>query len=336
MKRVVLGADVGGTSTRVGVADLTGSVLAVTRETGGNPNAVGLETSAARIRTATSRALEQAGVEPSAVAAVVLGMAGYNTATSAGPGFLHTSLGAAAAVSRIVSDLGVAYASGSPLAHGYVVIAGTGSAAAEIDHGEMICRRGGWGWLLGDEGGAFWLGREAVRLALTEVQAGVRRSDLTRQVIDRLDGHGLDTGGLDTDGLHADRSLASLLRLPYDRPPIALAELAPLVTRLVDSDPAAASIAARAADILTGLVLDLDPRPGLPVVATGSVLLSARPIRQAFTDRIDISLGSPVLTATSGLVGALWLALGDLDHVPDPVVHDRLAGTLAGLEQPAE
>jgi N-acetylglucosamine kinase-like BadF-type ATPase len=341
MRRVVLGADVGGTSTRVGVADLTGSVLAVAREAGGNPNAVGLETSAARIRTATSRALEQAGIGPAEVAAVVLGMAGYNTAASAGPAFLRDSLGPVAAVPRIVSDLGVAYASGSPLAHGYVVIAGTGSAAAEIDRGELISRRGGWGWLLGDEGGAFWLGREAVRLALTEVQAGAHRSDLTRQVIarltpDRLDPDRQDIDRQDHDEQNHDRSLAALLRRPYEQPPIRLAELAPLVTGLVDSDPAAASIAARAADILAGLVLDLDPRPGLPVVATGSVLLSARPIRQAFTDRVGASLGSPVLTATSGLVGALWLALGDLEQAPDPVVHDRLAGTLAALDQPSE
>lgn len=324
MSRVVVGADVGGTSTRVAVADLTGAVLGVAREPGGNPNAVGVQVSSSRIRTAARRALEQADGRPAPeIAAAVIGMAGYNTAIAAGTSFLSDSLGplAPGGTARIVSDLGVAYASGSPLPHGYAVIAGTGSGAAEIDRGEILARRGGWGWLLGDEGGAFWLGREAVRQALTEVQAGVGLSDLSRQVVGRL-------------GIDARHPLAGLLRIPYEQPPVQLAELAPLVTGLVDSDPAAASIAGRAAEILAGQVLDLDPRPGLPVVVTGSVLQAADPIRQGFAHRIDAALGSPVLTATSGLVGALWLAIGDLEQPTDPDVHARLVASMAGQELP--
>lgn len=325
MTRLLVAADVGGTSTRVAVADLHGTVLAVAREPGGNPNAVGLETSALRIRVAMQRALASAGqdagsAEPPEVAAVVLGMAGYNTAIAAGPDFLRACLADRVTTRpRIVSDLGVAYASGSPLPRGYVVVAGTGSGAAEIDRGEIVSRRGAWGWLLGDEGAGFWLGREAVRHALTEVERGAVRSDLTRQVIARL-------------GIDPDRALEGLVRVPYERPPIALAELAPVVTDLLDSDPAAVSIAARAADILARLVLDLDPRPGLPIVMTGSVLQSAGPIRAAFSERMAASTGNPVLLATSGLAGALWLAYGAVSQAPDPGVHDRLAATLRNAQ----
>jgi hypothetical protein len=35
--------------------------------------------------------------------------------------------------------------------------------------------------------------------------------------------------------------------------------------------------------------------------------------------------------ATSGQVGALWLAAGVLDDAVDPAVHDRLAATLTAL-----
>lgn len=321
MTRLLVGADVGGTSTRIAVADLHGTVLTVAREPGGNPNAVGVELSAVRIRAAMQRALTAAGRHAGSagapeVVAVVLGMAGYNTAIAAGPAFLRACLPERIRTGpRIVSDLGVAYASGSPLPRGYVLIAGTGSGAAEIDRGEIVSRRGAWGWLLGDEGAGFWLGREAVRHALSEVEHGVLRSDLTRQVIDRL-------------GIDPDRALDGLVRVPYERPPIALAELAPVVTGLLDSDPAAVSIAARAADLLAGLVLDLEPRPGRPVVMTGSVLQSAGPIRAAFSERISAATGNPVLLATSGLVGALWLATGEVSEAPDPAVHDRLRTTL--------
>jgi glucosamine kinase len=49
---------------------------------------------------------------------------------------------------------------------GIVVIAGTGSAAAGRDAAGRTLRVGGHGYLLGDEGGGYWIGREAVRAVL--------------------------------------------------------------------------------------------------------------------------------------------------------------------------
>ena len=49
---------------------------------------------------------------------------------------------------------------------GVVVIAGTGSGAAGRDAAGRTVRVGGHGFLLGDEGGGYWIGREAVRAAL--------------------------------------------------------------------------------------------------------------------------------------------------------------------------
>jgi N-acetylglucosamine kinase-like BadF-type ATPase len=46
-----------------------------------------------------------------------------------------------------------------------VVIAGTGSAAFGWN-GESQARAGGHGFLLGDEGSAYWIGRAAARAAL--------------------------------------------------------------------------------------------------------------------------------------------------------------------------
>lgn len=326
MTRILVGADVGGTSTRVAVADLNGTVLGAAREPAGNPNAVGIETTALRIRTALERALTRADRSPGLihapeVAAVVIGMAGYNTAIAAGPDFLRSCLVDRVTVQpRLVSDLAVAYASGTPLWRGYVVIAGTGSGAAEIDRGEIVSRRGAWGWLLGDEGGGFWLGREAVRHALTEVERDGPRSDLTRKVIAHL-------------GIDPEHPLDGLVRVPYQHPPIELAELAPLVTGLLDADPAAVAITARAAENLTRLALDLDPRPGRPIVMTGSVFGSVGPIRTAFAERVAAATGSPVVSATSGQIGALWLALGDVTEVPDPAAHDRMTATLAAASE---
>jgi len=66
---------------------------------------------------------------------------------------------------------------------GVAVIAGTGSAAwgRNADGGEA--RAGGWGYLLGDEGSGYWLGREAVRHSLRRMNQGLPVDQLTEALL---------------------------------------------------------------------------------------------------------------------------------------------------------
>jgi glucosamine kinase len=66
---------------------------------------------------------------------------------------------------------------------GVAVIAGTGSAAwgRNADGGEA--RAGGWGYLLGDEGSGYWLGREAVRHSLRRMNQGLPIDPLTAALL---------------------------------------------------------------------------------------------------------------------------------------------------------
>lgn len=52
-------------------------------------------------------------------------------------------------------------------APGIICIAGTGAITLGCDPSGRLERTGGWGWLLGDEGSAFWIGREGLRAALS-------------------------------------------------------------------------------------------------------------------------------------------------------------------------
>ena len=71
---------------------------------------------------------------------------------------------------------------------GIAVIAGTGSVAwGRNPRGEQA-RSGGWGYLLGDEGSGYWLGREAVRHSLRRLDEG-RAPDLLTELL--LKGCGL-------------------------------------------------------------------------------------------------------------------------------------------------
>lgn len=69
---------------------------------------------------------------------------------------------------------------------GVAVIAGTGSAAwGRNDAGEEA-RAGGWGYLLGDEGSGYWLGREAVRHSLRRMNQGLEADQLSRALLDSV------------------------------------------------------------------------------------------------------------------------------------------------------
>jgi N-acetylglucosamine kinase-like BadF-type ATPase len=66
---------------------------------------------------------------------------------------------------------------------GVAVISGTGSAVwGRNDKGEEA-RFGGWGFLLGDEGSGYWLGREAVRYSLRRMNQGHKPDELTSNLL---------------------------------------------------------------------------------------------------------------------------------------------------------
>ena len=60
------------------------------------------------------------------------------------------------------SDLEVAFAAGTPEPDGTVLVAGTGATAGAVTGHRLTRTADGHGWLLGDDGSGFWLGREAV------------------------------------------------------------------------------------------------------------------------------------------------------------------------------
>lgn len=76
-----------------------------------------------------------------------------------------------------------------------VVVAGTGSIVSSFREGpgdalpEALARVGGWGWILGDEGGGFDIGRTAVRALLTQEDSGaaVTPSALREKALKKFD-----------------------------------------------------------------------------------------------------------------------------------------------------
>ncbi len=67
---------------------------------------------------------------------------------------------------RVISDVEAAHLGALGERAGVLLLAGTGSMALGRDARGRWARAGGWGPLLGDEGSAFWIGREWLRATL--------------------------------------------------------------------------------------------------------------------------------------------------------------------------
>jgi glucosamine kinase len=161
----VVGIDAGGTKTRCVVLTLGGALAGSGTGPGANPNSGG--DTAGALTTALREALGD--LDRTHILTGVFGIAGAGSAgrpaavTAARRAWQAVGLRGSPAV---VTDIAVAFAAGTSEPKGIVVFSGTGAGAAVISDGAIVQRADGYGWLVGDEGSAVWLGKEAVRAAL--------------------------------------------------------------------------------------------------------------------------------------------------------------------------
>jgi N-acetylglucosamine kinase-like BadF-type ATPase len=163
--------------------------------------------------------------------------------------------------STVVSDIELAYRANFSAGEGILLYAGTGSVAYAIDQSGQVHKIGGWGYLLGDEGAGYWIGKEAIRFALFQLESKktILKGSLSDQVLNAMQAHDWET--VKTFVYAKDRS-----------------EIAAL-SRIVDfaatsGDADAVSILNKAAAHLAELVDRIDKnleRKSLPVKFTGGI-----------------------------------------------------------------
>jgi glucosamine kinase len=292
----VVGLDAGGTSTRALVLDLDGTRLGTGVAGGANPNSHPPELAAAHVRQALTAALE--GLDAAKVESGVLGMAGSSKLTDPAVAALFEAAWSGAGLRcplRVITDCEAAFATGTASPDGTVLVAGTGSIAARIEHHELVSTAGGYGWLLGDEGSAFWLGREAVRATLVALE---------RDDVDELAAVLAQAGVPD---LPRRDQWRRLITAANQASPIALATYAPLVTTHAAA-PSADRIVDAAVRVLTDLAEATRPSDDrTPIVLMGS-LVHAHPLGTRLRRELAARTAAPVSVATEGAAGAAWLA----------------------------
>lgn len=179
----VLGIDAGGTKTVCQLADETGAILSEARAGGANLQAFGeLE-----VEKVLHDVMEQAIGEHQIVpAAICLGIAGVDRPDDAiVVGAIMRRIGYKARV-LVVNDALVALEAGAPARPGVVIISGTGSIAYGRNAAGEAARVGGWGYVLGDEGSGYWIGRAALRAVLREADRRGQKTALTPLLLRRF------------------------------------------------------------------------------------------------------------------------------------------------------
>jgi N-acetylglucosamine kinase-like BadF-type ATPase len=179
----VLGIDAGGTKTVCYLADRDGRIVGEGRGGGANLQAHGeLE-----VEKVLHAVVEDAyGDRPILPAAVCLGVAGVDRPEDdrVVRGIMRR-LGFRAHT-IVVNDALVALVAGVGAQHGVVLIAGTGSIAYGVNQEGFAARSGGWGYVLGDEGSGYWMGREALAATVREADGRGPKTRLTPLILEHF------------------------------------------------------------------------------------------------------------------------------------------------------
>ena len=173
---VVIGLDIGGTKTR-GVRFEDGVVVRDESVGSANVQNVSRETAAANLAELFGR------IGGGRVDTVLAGAGGIDTDDDARALAALIEPHVPGAAVSVVHDSRLLLAAGRT-STGVAVIAGTGSAAWGKNAAGQEARAGGWGYLLGDEGSGYWLGREAVRHSLRRMNKGLEPDALTLALLE--------------------------------------------------------------------------------------------------------------------------------------------------------
>ena len=299
----VLGIDAGGTKTVCLLADAEGRVLQSARGPGANLQSLGELEVEKVLHEVMEQALADRRSPPSAIC---LGIAGvdrpHDNAVIRG---IMRRIGYKAPVLVINDALAALVAGAGEEGPGIVLIAGTGSICYGRDGQGRAARAGGWGYLLGDEGSGWWIGRQA----LTAMMRG---------------GDGRGPATLLTARVLAHLELASLSDLVHevyhrDARRRAVAGLSAVVQQAAtDGDVVARQVLSDAADELVLAVRSVATRlemRGLPfpLVLSGSLFKILSTLHDDVVERLAevAPRCQPRLLDVEPAMGAVRLALAE-------------------------
>lgn len=265
---VVIGIDGGGTRLRAAIVSVSGELLGTGESGAGNYHDVGADEVQKNVGQAVANAWVDAGFVARRAEAIFLGLGSVVTPED------HAVIRSLVRKLAIVPDdrigvdhdLRVALAGGLAGKPGIVLIAGTGSSCFGRNEQGECWQSGGWGPILDDPGSSYWLGLQAMIVAVRDHDGRGAETVLRQKIVQAL-------------ALPAIRDI--LRRVELDGMTRSeIAALAPLVTSAAENgDAVALELIERGAAELALMVATVSERlqfeqskNGVPVVITGGLV----------------------------------------------------------------
>lgn len=283
--KLFMGIDGGGTGMRIAIADFNLKVERVVETKPANPNLIGSEVAKQLIQRSIAQALQETGRRPEDIAAVAIGISGASNEHSCA--WLIDTLAGVFPDSLLTpsSDLEIALVGALAQRHGILALSGTGSAVLGITPDGRRLRIGGWGYLLGDAGSAYWIGMQALR-EITEHHDQAHTTEFASSLTD------LDKQILDELALARPRDLVAWLYRGQEPAPARVAGLARIVLQRAEyGDYQAVSILQRASHHLAEATQLLRQRldyADAPIAFAGGLLERPNYLSEDLTRRLRL------------------------------------------------
>jgi N-acetylglucosamine kinase-like BadF-type ATPase len=193
----------------------------------------------------------------------------------------------------IGTDVALAYRSEFKDGEGIYLYAGTGSIAVHITKTGEEISIGGWGYLLGDEGAGYWIGREALRHLMTQIEELSSLDELSTSISQAVGG----------------KDWPSIRQFVYSKDRSAIAGLTPIVANCASNgSKSAVAILDNAANYLAELALRMEARlksVNMPIAFGGGIASPALGIGQAIKSKLgrDIQINSHDHSLTAAKLG---------------------------------
>ncbi|GED68316.1 N-acetylmuramic acid/N-acetylglucosamine kinase [Brevibacillus reuszeri] len=317
-KKWFIGIDGGGTKTKAAICDRAGRVMAVEVGEGSNPLSRPWEEVEHTLRTCMNQVQQQAGAKQEDVAGLYIGLGGAehqpikellrSAFNDPWQGRLFIDNDAIAAL----------YAGtwGEP---GIVLICGTGSIAYALTEQGERHRVGGWGYLVGDEGSGFDLGKKAAIAVLRAHDGRGEQTMLTELFLTH----------------YKVQQPNELISLIYNaaNPRMGLAQASGLVESAAASgDTIASQLISDAADSLIELATTClrKTKESLPVVLAGGLLTAKTMLCQELKQKAPFAT---VVPSVSPVIGSLVAAMVRSGNGLDEGIKSQLLTSGTELEK---
>lgn len=295
--KYLIGIDGGGTNSRLLACDENGAVLGhcVGKSTNVESNPVSCVL--ANLQAILDQFLRESGCALEDCQGLCLGTAGVDTEKSRREVNEIVKQLHFPCRTLIVNDAEIALAAETKGKPGILLISGTGSIGYGVNRAGVDCRVGGYGYLVGDEGSAYWISRKAIQAVLHEYDKTGAPSPMFERICDAL-------------GI---REIDELVDFVYQSNKSEMAQLALcVVSAFEEGDAMARPIMQSAAQHLSDLALALGRRLHMadahyPLVFSGSMLTRTPWLMDEVTRRVRQVF--PLLTSAPLSREAEWGAV---------------------------